>query len=275
MAVENPGKPTTTKKTTLSPERMPPHVRRAFEDAEWATSPGYKQMKTRHILITGISAVVFVLGLLMFGVVMSTREPGQMPLELLALWLSVALIGYLGIFFVILDRARLRRLYRDTQALELADELQEREQSLADSGEPLSLAALWAVTQQRIEYYHQIVTTQSEVSFKNGAVTSYVGLGLLLALAGVATFNTGDLATSITIGALGAVGAALSGYLGATFIRLQSESAAQLREFFSQPVEFSRLLGAERLIEYLPADQRAQAVQLVIEAMMRERKAEK
>ncbi|KTS55747.1 hypothetical protein NS206_14875 [Microbacterium testaceum] len=150
----------------------------------------------------------------------------------------------------------------------MADQLQERERGLAQSGEPLSLAALWSVTQERIEYYHQIVTTQSEVSFRNGAVTSYLGLGLLLTLAIVAVFAGGNLATSVTIGALGAVGAALSAYLGATFIKLHTESSAQLREFFSQPVEFSRLLGAERLIESLPPAERAESVQLVIRAMM-------
>lgn len=53
-------------------------------------------------------------------------------------------------------------------------------------------------------------------------------------------------------------------------MKLQAEASAQLRQFFSQPVEFSRLLGAERLIESLPPEQRAASVQLVIQAIMRD-----
>ncbi|MCK2023176.1 hypothetical protein KZC52_09595 [Microbacterium sp. kSW2-24] len=184
--------------------------------------------------------------------------------------IATFLTAYVAFFWILWDRQRRRRYFRLKQDFGIADELQERERNLADSGEPLSLAALWSVTQERIEYYHRIVTTQSEVSFKNGAVTSYVGFGLLLVLAIIGALTARDAATSITLGSLGAVGAALAGYLGATFMKIQAESSAQLRQFFSQPVEFSKLLGVERLIESLPPEERAASVQLVVRAMMRE-----
>lgn len=60
----------------------------------------------------------------------------------------------------------------------------------------------------------------------------------------------------------------MSGYIGATFMKAQAESSKQLRQFFLQPVEFSRLLGVERLINTLPVEQRSAAVQNVVRTMM-------
>lgn len=249
---------------------LPPLYRRALLDARWEETAGFRQMARRHtnILVIAVLATIMCV----FSIVMTVQ---QVVMPLLGYVVSTAafLVGYVGFLYVLWDRARRRRQFQALVAVDIADQIQERERDLAESGEPLSLAELWSVTQERIEYYHKIVTTQSEVSFRNGAITSYLGLGLLLALAVVAIFTGGDLATSVVIGVLGAIGAALSGFLGATFIKLHTEASAQLREFFSQPVEFSRLLGAERLIESLPPSERAESVQLVIRAMMQSRDA--
>jgi hypothetical protein len=181
----------------------------------------------------------------------------------LAFVVGYALIGYVGI-----DRTRQRRVFITNLEMGLAGVLQERERSIAESGEPLSLPVLWSVTQERIDYYHRIATNQAEVSFRNGAITSYIGFSLLIGFAVLGALTASNLYTSITLGVLGAAGAALTGYLGATFIKLQSEASSQLRQFFSQPVDFLRLLGAERLIATLPESERAASVRVVITSVM-------
>lgn len=60
----------------------------------------------------------------------------------------------------------------------------------------------------------------------------------------------------------------MSGNIGSTFMKSQSEASAQLREFFNQPVEFSRVLSIERLIDTLDEKDRPAAVQSVINSMI-------
>jgi hypothetical protein len=85
------------------------------------------------------------------------------------------------------------------------------------------------------------------------------------AIAAFTTSGTGVIAASV----IGVAGAGLSAYIGSTFMRAQSDASAQLREYFLQPVEFSRMLSAERLVNSIdvPAD-KSQAVQEIIKAMM-------
>jgi hypothetical protein len=143
----------------------------------------------------------------------------------------------------------------------VADELrslEDAEEQLAQSGE-LELAALWKVTQQRLDYYHRIVTQQARQSFRNAQVATFVGLIILFAAAAAAFISKSTIG-SIVAGSLGAIGAAISGYIGRTFIRSQETAATQLRSYFDQPLEFSRYLAAERLIPNLTEDDRNRAV---------------
>lgn len=42
----------------------------------------------------------------------------------------------------------------------------------------------------------------------------------------------------------------------------------QLRQYFDHPLELSKILIVERLIEKLPADERAKAVQLMVQSVL-------
>lgn len=77
---------------------------------------------------------------------------------------------------------------------------------------------------------------------------------------------TGTAAIAASVVAV--AGAALSGFVGATFMKSQSEASGQLREFFLQPVEFARLLGAERLLGLVTTEEaKERAIEQVIKAM--------
>ncbi|MER7774966.1 hypothetical protein ABTZ21_08135 [Streptomyces sp. NPDC096191] len=71
-------------------------------------------------------------------------------------------------------------------------------------------------------------------------------------------------------GGLGAVSAALAGYVSRTFVVSQTASAAHLRAYFDQPLEFARCLAAERIIVDGGWDQaqRAEVLTSLVQAMV-------
>ncbi|MFJ6416475.1 hypothetical protein [Paeniglutamicibacter sp. NPDC091659] len=157
----------------------------------------------------------------------------------------------------------------EAQQREVLDNLHEQERKVSASlvEDAPSFAQLWAVTQQRIDVYHGIATNQSKKSFMSAQVAMTIGFLIVVGF-GVLAANASTISGAISAGAVGAVGAGLSAYIAATFIKSQSESSQQLREFFLQPVEFARMLSVERLIESLGEDDRPAAVQDVIRTVM-------
>ena len=127
--------------------------------------------------------------------------------------------------------------------------LGEVEDSAIVDGE-LDVAGLWRASQERLNYYHDIALTQSQRSFISGQVAITVGFMVLAFAVSVAVIN-GTTAVALVAGGLGTVGAALAGYIGRTFFRAHDAATRQLGSYFSQPVEFSRYLAAERLASQL------------------------
>lgn len=129
------------------------------------------------------------------------------------------------------------------------------------------VATLWELTQKRIDYYHEIATNQARRSFITSQVATGAGFVLIISVAVIAARTTNPI-SAISAGVVGVVGGGLSAYIGATFMRAQTEATAQMRQFFIQPVEFHRILGAERLMENLEPEQKADAVQMIIRSLM-------
>jgi hypothetical protein len=157
----------------------------------------------------------------------------------------------------------------DQISLGIAAQLGAQEQEIADqaAGHPIDFPTIWAANQKRLDYYHLIATSQSRNSFRNGQLASVLGFGMVIVL-GIIAARTENTTGAIAAGSVGIAGAAFSAYIGATFMKAQSEASAQLREYFLQPVEAARLLSAERLLEGLEGDNRAQAVNLIIQSTM-------
>jgi hypothetical protein len=149
-------------------------------------------------------------------------------------------------------------------------ELQREEGEIGPAG--TDFISLWLVTQKRIDLYHKIATAQAKASFLNGQIAAYAGFLVIVIVAGIAgvTQNaTGAIAASV----IGVAGAGLSAYIGATFMKAQAAASAQLREYFLQPVEFARVLAAERLIDKLEPQDRGPAVTGIIQSMTSARAA--
>lgn len=161
--------------------------------------------------------------------------------------------------------------YRSTKAKDRSlKSLQKEELSVAkelDEESKTDFGSLWAVTQKRIDYYHEIATTQARRSFISSQLATAAGF-VLIVVFGVIAAQAPSTAGAISAGAVGVVGGGLSAYIGATFMKSQSEASVQLREFFLQPVEFSRILEAERLVDSLEPVERAVAVQSIVKSML-------
>ncbi|MEV5770110.1 hypothetical protein AB0L49_02400 [Streptomyces antimycoticus] len=133
----------------------------------------------------------------------------------------------------------------------------------------LSLPELWAVTHTRLELYHDIATGQARRSFRNAQAAMLVGFGLLVIFVAIA-LNASTTAGSVVAGGLGAVSAALAGYVSRTFVKSQEVASSHLRAYFDQPLEFSRYLAAERLIgdAELSQEQRAEILTTLVQAIV-------
>ncbi|MEV7857065.1 hypothetical protein [Streptomyces sp. NPDC088183] len=139
----------------------------------------------------------------------------------------------------------------------------------ADLPAPLGLAVLWETTHARLSLYHKIATGQAESSFASAKWSMWAGFALLIAFV-VLALTASTTAGAVVAGGLGAVAAALSGFVSKTFIRSQEAAASHLRTYFDQPLELSRYLAAERLIVDgdLSQQQRADVLSALVQAMV-------
>ncbi|MFG2962739.1 hypothetical protein ACGFZS_05565 [Streptomyces sp. NPDC048288] len=111
----------------------------------------------------------------------------------------------------------------------------------------LALALLWEVNHSKLELYHKIATRQASMSFWSAQLAMFLGFGMLGLFVAVA-YDASTTAGAIVAGGLGAVSAALAGFIGKTFVRSQEAAAGHLKAYFDQPLEMSRFLAAERLV---------------------------
>ncbi|MBT2411619.1 hypothetical protein J7I94_13750 [Streptomyces sp. ISL-12] len=125
----------------------------------------------------------------------------------------------------------------------------------------LALASLWDVTHSRLALYHDIATGQAKRSFISAQIAMALGFLLLIGFVAAAV-QAEKTAAAAVAGALGAVAAALAAFISRTFIKSQETAAEHLKAYFDQPLEFSRYLAAERLLNdaKLTDDQRAEVV---------------
>jgi hypothetical protein len=110
-----------------------------------------------------------------------------------------------------------------------------------------TLTHLWSVNQTKLELYHKIATQQARMSFWSAQLAMFIGFGLL-GLFVWAAYNASTTAGAVVAGGLGAVSAALAGFISKTFVRSQETAAGHLKAYFDQPLESSRFLAAERLV---------------------------
>lgn len=133
----------------------------------------------------------------------------------------------------------------------------------------LALPALWTVTHARLSDYHRTAVDQATRSFRNAQYAAIAGFVLIAAFV-VTALSAKSATGSIAAGALGAVAAALSGYIAKTFIRSQEMTSKALHAYFEEPLTLSRYLAAERLVRdsSLGEEKQAELLHALILAMV-------
>ena len=111
----------------------------------------------------------------------------------------------------------------------------------------LALAELWSATQEKIELDRRIVIRQARL-YSNASLVA-MAIGLFMMAAFILYAIRAHTASAEIAGGISAVAAALTGYLGKTFMRSQEATASHLRGYFATQLDFFRLLAAERLVE--------------------------
>jgi hypothetical protein len=162
------------------------------------------------------------------------------------------------------------REFLDRMQIELAlDHVNSHWQATGRDSSGISFETLWAETQERLTIYHQMATGQSAKSYRNSQGAIVAGFAVLILTTIVSSF-TSSTTGALAAGGIAAVGAALTGYLTRTFMRMHELSSRQLRSYFDQPLDLSRSLAAERLLGQINDEaRRAEAVVEVIRASYR------
>ncbi|MFC5831788.1 TRADD-N-associated membrane domain-containing protein [Nonomuraea insulae] len=191
-------------------------------------------------MIVSVMVMVMMLG---FYDYLNTKSVNS-----LRLFMGIPAIILAVLALVITARRRQEKNERREEALR---ELRSAEGALKSS-DRLELGKLWTTTQSRLNYYHELATDHAQQSFRNAQIAACTGFALLLTFAIIAVYAD-DPQSTIVSGVLGAIAAALAGYIGRTFIRSQESAASHLHAYFDQPVKFSRYLAAERLIAEMMA----------------------
>lgn len=233
---------------------------------EWATS------KERRMAAWLTAPAAGLLAFILVGVAkLLVQQPPSVSEFLLVdafWWLGgLVLALYAGVAAYILSRISFRKNQMARHILgQRAEALRQADQGVQNEASP-EFAALWRATQTRLDYYHQIATSQSQRSFQYGQFAALAGFGVVVvsAIAAALSASTGAaIAAAIT----GVAGGGLGGYIGATFMRAQESATVQLRAYFDQPLELSRVLAAERLLDRLDEDHLQQSLQEIIRAIV-------
>ena len=184
-----------------------------------------------------------VLGAALF--IISAQTENADPVVVISVLLAVG--------FLVHDLPRVMGLSRADEAAQRVREAEARlEAALAEprtegTRSGLKLSELWAVTHARLDRYHGIALKQARASFLSAQVAMVTGFAMLVVFT-VLGLRSETTAGSVVAGALGVASAGLAGYVSRTFVRSQEAAATHLRSYFDQPLEFSRYLAAERLL---------------------------
>lgn len=147
--------------------------------------------------------------------------------------------------------------------------VREQEKEAAEQLNPeedTAFTALWAATRNRIDTYHSLALAQAQRSFLGTQIATYAGFAIVVGL-GIAAAAAPTFAGSVTAATVGVIGGGLSTYVASTFMKSQAQATDQLRQFFNQPMEFTRLLSIERLLEDLSEADKSAAVLRIIDKM--------
>jgi hypothetical protein len=227
----------------------------------WQGLPEGKSVARAHRIVWFI---LVILGITAFLAILWTDNPIWQTI----LFEVLGVVGwFVGAAFVI---AMFENIYADPKFNNFQIRVQ-RDQLLqnyqVDPSASLELRDLWILNQKRLDLYHQIATNQAKSSFRWAQFAAIVGFLILVGAAITVWFSDSN-TTAITTGTIGVFGGSLGAFIGNTFMNVQRGAADQLRQYFNHPLELSKILIAERLLEGLPPEQRMETAKHLVQAVV-------
>lgn len=221
-------------------------------DGQWRNSAQFARVQ--HLRITLIVGAVPAIACGPALLYLRTGKSEAVSIQGPSIWwyiVAACLSGTIYAFFarlaMLVSLSKERRDFSDEVTVVSAqNELRNAEATVAGKGDGASLTELWTATQKRIDLYHKIATSEAKRSFFNAQLAAAGGFLIVIAAA-IAAAAAKSTTASIATGATGAVGGALGGFVGRTFIQMQQEAESNLRTFFQQPVQVLQTLLAERM----------------------------
>jgi hypothetical protein len=248
-------------------------VRVAEERIEWRRSPDRKALNREGIAILVVAALAVYIAMWRVAPWLAKQIDGCCTYGIDEFsWMQAYFFAsiFLIVFSFALYRfwrqrsSLYRGLFRDRRLVEAERSALQRAE--AQQGEPSSdsptLESLWSLTQRRLDYYHDLATTQAETSFARAQTAMIIGFVLVLALAWFGTTAKSG-SGSIVAGTLSGIVGAATAYIAGTFIRTQENASSHLKSYFLQPLEFSRFLAAERIAMKMQGPARDQTLSSV------------
>lgn len=219
-------------------------------------------------------------GVVVLGLSVATRSGSIADAVLVMLSsLGAVLTAMVGLRSIVRDRLgriesaeirdRVRIAETDlSEALKQATRASNEEQRRLD--EALLLSRVWQSVTARLDQYHDDAQSQGRRAFNASMTAMWVGFLITGGCGAVAVFLATTNTGAVVIGALGAVSAAMAGYIARTHLRAYEAVSGQLQGYFSQPVEASRYLSAERAIHVsgLSEDARRELMTSLVAAMV-------
>jgi hypothetical protein len=188
------------------------------------------------------------------------------------LWVWVTVCAALAVTVVLLGWyifSRVQRERADLSAIEKEAAFQRtlEEKKLAQLKTVTPLATLLELNQDQIDQYHRIATEQADRSFRSSQRAMAIGLAVIVACLAAGIYLRSSEA-KIFVGAVAAVGAALSGFLNRTYIHMYGQTLGQLNRYFDQPVLTGYYLTAERLAQELPDNPEGEMRRMIIQQVL-------
>jgi len=160
----------------------------------------------------------------------------QIALVLLLSALSVVVGFILVVMYFTSARVRFDQRLKSEAAEQALDRLTGR----------MKLVDLLQINRKQMQAYDALARGQAASSYRVAQVAITVGL-LVLIGGSIVAIAAQDDTTKVTAAALTAIGGAIAGYIGRTFLRTYEKTLGQLNFYFEQPLVTSYILTAERV----------------------------
>jgi hypothetical protein len=153
-------------------------------------------------------------------------------------------------------------------AARTAERERQVEQAAKRLRENMELPAIVEFNRVLLDQYHDIATRQANKSFRSGLAAMGVGMALIAGAAAL-SFTLSRTSEQLVVGGVAALGSALSGYLGRTYMAVYRQALAQMNHYFNQPVLNGYFLAAERIANNLEAGgQREEALRQIVTSVL-------